>query len=55
MVDSLAGSVGVNYLGHVRLIHGSYLPAFNTLIMMCAVTAFLILVLMRQRYTVKGV
>ena len=55
MVDSLAGSAGVNYLGHVRVVQGSYLPAFDSLIMMCAVTAFLIIVLMRRRYTSKGV
>lgn len=51
MVDSLAGSAGVNYLGHVRVVQGSYLPAFDALIIMCAVTAFLIIVLMRQRNT----
>ena len=55
MVDSLAGSAGVNYLGHVRVVQGSYLPAFDSLIMMCAVTAFLIIVLMRRQYTGKGV
>ena len=51
MVDSLAGSAGVNYLGHVRVVQGSYLQAFDSLIIMCAVTAFLIIVLMRQRNT----
>ena len=51
MADSLAGSAGVNYLGHVRVAQGSYLPAFNSLIIMCAVTAFLIMLLVRQRNT----
>ena len=49
MVDSLAGSVGVNYLGRVRVATGSYLPAFDLLIVVCAVSAILVAVLMRQR------
>ena len=45
MVDSLAGSAGVNYLGQVRVAQGSYLPAFNLLIVVCAVSAILVMVL----------
>ena len=48
MVDSLAGSAGVNYLGQVRVAQGSYLPAFDLLIVVCAASAILVLVLMRQ-------
>lgn len=54
MVDSLAGSAGVNYLGRVRVAQGSYLPAFDLLIMICAVSAFLVIVLMRQRRGPSG-
>lgn len=49
MVDSLSGSAGVNYLGHIRVAQGSYLPAFDLLIVMCAVSAILVMVLMRKR------
>lgn len=45
MVDSLAGSAGVNYLGQVRVAQGSYLPAFDLLIVVCAVSAILVMVL----------
>ena len=49
MVDSLAGSAGVNYLGRVRVAQGSYLPAFELLILICVVSAILITVLMRHQ------
>lgn len=53
-VDSLAGSVGVKYLGQVRVAEGSYLPAFDLLIAMCAVSAVLVLVLMRLKRAPAG-
>ena len=34
-VDSLAGSAGVSYMGQVRVAQGSYLPAFDLLIVLC--------------------
>lgn len=49
MVDSLAGSAGVNFLGHVRVSQESYLPGFDVLIVLCAVSAILVMVLMRQQ------
>lgn len=54
MVDSLAGSAGVNYLGRVRVAQGTYLPAFDLLIVICAVSTFLVIVLMRQRRGPSG-
>ena len=48
-VDSLAGSAGVKYLGHIRVAQGAYLPAFDLLIVMCAVSAILVMVLMRLK------
>ena len=49
MVDSLVGSAGVNYLGHVRVTQGSYIPAFDLLILICTVSAILVVVLMRHQ------
>ena len=48
-VDSLAGSAGVSYMGQVRVAQGSYLPAFGLLIVLCAVSAILIVLLMRWK------
>ena len=50
-VDSIAGAAGINYLGKVRDTQGSYLPAFELLILLCTVSALLIMVLMRQQRT----
>ncbi len=47
-VDSLAGAAGIKYLGTVRDAQGSYLPAFDLLITLCAVSALLIVVLIRR-------
>ena len=48
-VDSLAGSAGVSYMGQVRVAQGSYLPAFNLLIILCAASAILVMMLMRWK------
>ncbi len=48
-VDSLAGSAGVSYMGQVRVAQGSYLPAFDLLIILCAVSAVLVVMLLRWR------
>ncbi len=48
-VDSLAGSAGVSYMGQVRVAQGSYLPAFDLLIILCAVSAVLVVTLLRWR------
>jgi len=45
-VDSIAGSMGIKYLGHARVAQESYLPAFNNLISLCVISAILIIGLM---------
>ena len=49
-VDSLAGSAGVSYMGQVRVAQGSYLPAFDLLIILCAASAFLVVMLLRWKH-----
>ena len=51
MVDALAGSLGIKYLGHARVAQESYLPAFDLLIVSCVVSAILIVVLMKLKRT----
>ncbi len=43
-VDSLTGSAGIKYLGHIRVTLESYQPAFNLLILLCLVSASLVVV-----------
>ena len=47
MVDSIAGALGIRYLGMARVEQQSYLPAFGLLIILCSVAAFLVMALMR--------
>ncbi|MCY4210433.1 MAG: MFS transporter [Gammaproteobacteria bacterium] len=47
-IDSLAGAAGIRYLGAVRDAQGSYLSAFDLLIILCAVSAVLIVVLIHR-------
>ena len=49
MIDSLAGFLGIRYLGQARVAQESYLPAFNMLAALGILSAILILVLMRMR------
>ena len=48
-VDSLAGAAGIRFLSHIRIVQGSYLPAFDLLIVLCVVSAILVWVLLRQQ------
>ena len=49
IVDSLAGSAGIKYLGHIRVTQESYQPAFNLLILLCLVSASLVVVLIKLK------
>ena len=49
MIDSLAGFLGIRYLGQARVAQESYLPAFDVLMALCILSAILILVLMRMQ------
>lgn len=49
MIDSLAGAAGIKYLGWVRVEQGSYLPAFEQLLALCAASAVLTLALLWMR------
>ncbi len=47
MIDSIAGGLGIKYLGASRVADGSYLPAFTTLTVLCVIVCFMLLYLMR--------
>ncbi|MDJ0653207.1 MAG: MFS transporter [Xanthomonadales bacterium] len=47
MFDSVAGSLGIKYLGTLRVADGSYLPAINHMVGLCVVVAILVLALYR--------
>ena len=50
MVDSIAGAMGIRYLGQARVAQESYLPAFGILIALCAISALLVIGLMKLRH-----
>lgn len=49
MIDSLAGAAGIKYLGWARVEQGSYLPAFEQLLALCAASAILTAALLWMR------
>ena len=49
MIDSIAGGIGIRYLGASRVARESYLPAFDNLIILCVAVSFMLLYLLRLR------
>ena len=47
MIDSIAGGIGIRYLGASRVARDSYLPAFDSLIALCLAVSLMLLYLLR--------
>jgi nitrate/nitrite transporter NarK len=54
IVDSLAGSLGIFVLGKMKELSGSYISAFNLLVVICIAAAISVIFIKRQM-KVKGV
>ncbi len=46
-IDTVASAAGIRFLGDIRVGTGSYIPAFNILIIMCIVAALCVFVVMQ--------
>jgi MFS family permease len=46
-VDTMASALGIQVIGAMRVASDSYIPAFNLMIMMCAIAAVCVIVVNR--------